>query len=325
MGSARRFWKRPAVRQYFHKGLIWRASSHTEVGAIELFVDLLYVGIIAVIGDRAAEEPTGEALLGFCVTFVLSWRLWSDLTMVMSWIEADDVVQRVCVLVFVACEWGVFGRCKMGLMETIGLVGFTTNIENAFSGSTYTELIAFYLAERLFYALYFVLIAFLIPMIRGVLVALVIMIMISSAFWIGSIHVAYPNQLALIWIAIVWDMFATSIIVAIVGASEHLQDTWMAPVAKHMQFYPALNIEHRAERMNAFVTLVIGYSVVALLYQSDAPAGINAFYGKAVLGLIIAFSFCLIYFEVDSTNLYVHAIRRHKFTCKSVSLYRQSC
>ena len=82
MGEARRFWTRPSVRQYWHKGLIWRASSTAEVGAIELFVDLLYVGIIALVGDRAAEEPTGESLLRFCVTFILSWRLWSDLTMV---------------------------------------------------------------------------------------------------------------------------------------------------------------------------------------------------------------------------------------------------
>ena len=73
--------------------------------------------------------------------------------------------------------------------------------------------------------------------------------------------------------------------------------------------------------MNAFVTLVIGYSVVALFYQSSAPEGINAFYGKAILGLIIAFSFCLIYFEVDSTNLYVHAIRRHAIACRSHRCY----
>lgn len=32
-----------------------------------------------------------------------------------------------------------------------------------------------------------------------------------------------------------------------------------------------------AERTNAFVTLVFGYSVVALLYQNKAPYGINAY------------------------------------------------
>lgn len=38
----------------------------------------------------------------------------------------------------------------------------------------------------------------------------------------------------------------------------------------------ALNIEHKTERIGAFVTLVYGYSVVALLYQNQATFGMNA-------------------------------------------------
>lgn len=57
--------KVPVVRQYFHKGILWRASTSEEVRSFELFVDLLYVGIIAINGDAAAESPTGEALLKF--------------------------------------------------------------------------------------------------------------------------------------------------------------------------------------------------------------------------------------------------------------------
>lgn len=82
-----KFWKRPVVRQYFHKGLLWRASEVEEVASFELFVDLLYVGIIAINGDKAAEDPTGAALLRFSITFILSWKLWSDLTTVVSWFE----------------------------------------------------------------------------------------------------------------------------------------------------------------------------------------------------------------------------------------------
>lgn len=77
------------------------------------------------------------------------------------------------------------------------------------------------------------------------------------------------------------------------------------------EFVPAMNIEHKTERTNAFVTLVLGYSVVALLFQNRAPLGINAFFGKAVLGLIQAFAFNWLYFEIDSWNLHTHAIRRH--------------
>lgn len=63
--------------------------------------------------------------------------------------------------------------------------------------------------------------------------------------------------------------------------------------------------------MNAFVSLVFGFGVVALLYQS-AVNGIDAHYGKAALGLTQAFCFNWLYFEVDGSNLHAHAIRRHR-------------
>lgn len=39
----------------------------------------------------------------------------------------------------------------------------------------------------------------------------------------------------------------------------------------------AINIEHKTERTGAFVSLVFGYSVVALLYQNTASFGMNAY------------------------------------------------
>jgi hypothetical protein len=48
LGGTMRFYQKPIVRQYFHKGLLWRAREAQEVASYELFVDLFYVGIIAV-------------------------------------------------------------------------------------------------------------------------------------------------------------------------------------------------------------------------------------------------------------------------------------
>lgn len=84
-GTALRFWKRPVMRQYFHKGLIWRAAEIEEVASFELFMDLLYVGIIAIVGDNASANPNGMGLLRFAITFILGWKMWSDLTLIVSW------------------------------------------------------------------------------------------------------------------------------------------------------------------------------------------------------------------------------------------------
>lgn len=88
---------------------------------------------------------------------------------------------------------------------------------------------------------------------------------------------------------------------------------------RHFELYPAINIEHKSERTKQFVTLVLGYSVVGLLYQSSASFGLNAFFGKAVLGLVLAFAVNWIYFEIDGGKIHIHAIRRHVVTCPWLS------
>ncbi|RDL38443.1 Uncharacterized protein BP5553_02783 [Venustampulla echinocandica] len=291
-GTAMKIYKKPTVRQYFHKGLLWRASETTEVASFELFVDLLYVGILAINGDHASEEPTGSELLKFSITFIMSWKIWSDMTVIVSWFEIDDIVQRLCVLFTMAC-----------------LLGLTTNMLDAFH-DTYTQLVAFYLAARLFMSAYFIMLTCLVPMVRGMMIAQVILIVIPSILWIVSTHIEMPQRLAVIWIAIFLDLYGPSFIVLLVRYSKGISRPLGEWVDRVFEFYPAVNIEHKVERTNAFVTLVFGYSVVAIIYQSAAPFGLNTFYGKAVLGLIQAFCFNWIYFELDGADLFNHAIRR---------------
>lgn len=87
------------MRQYFHKGLLWRAPESEEVASFELFVDLLYVGIIAVNGEDAAHHPDGKSLLWFTISFILSWKIWSDLTLTISWFETGGYHLLLCYVV----------------------------------------------------------------------------------------------------------------------------------------------------------------------------------------------------------------------------------
>ncbi|KAF8864446.1 hypothetical protein BDZ45DRAFT_669610 [Acephala macrosclerotiorum] len=291
-GRVMKLYKKPTVRQYFHKGLLWRASGSTEVASFELFVDLLYVGILAINGDHASEDPTGEELLRFSITFIMSWKIWSDLALIISWFETDDILQRLSVMFIMAC-----------------LLGLTTNMLDAFH-STYSMLVAFYLAARLFMASYLAILAYIIPMIRSMLVLQVILTLIPAAIWIASIHIDMPNRLAAIWVAIFIDLCAAMGVVLLVRGSKLISRRLAVWVDKAFEFYPAVNIEHKVERTNAFVTLVFGYSVVAIIYQNAAAFGLNAFFGKAALGLVQAFCFNWLYFELDGADLYQHAIRR---------------
>ncbi|KAG8940532.1 hypothetical protein FRC04_005214 [Tulasnella sp. 424] len=289
-----KIWRTPVLRQYFHNGRLYRARSMEEVASCELFVDLLYVGIIAFNGDKATEDPTGLGFLRFCVTFIPSWKIWSDVAVLVSQFETDDIFQRCTILFILAC-----------------LVGYTCNIVEAFQG-TYAQLIGFYLAARLFIAALNALMAIVIPKVRNIMILNVVMILIPAALWIGSIFVeGEGKKQGLIWVAIVWDLFANIVSVFLIRWSMLISDEFHQKMLRVFSYYPAINIEHKTERTGAFVSLVFGYSVVALLYQNTASFGMNAFFGKAILALIQAYCFNWIYFDVDASNHHLHAIRRH--------------
>ncbi|ETI24103.1 hypothetical protein G647_03472 [Cladophialophora carrionii CBS 160.54] len=289
--EAIQFFRRPTVRQYFHKGLLWRSSRAGEVGSFELFVDLVYVGVIDIVGEKAAEHPDGLSLLQFVIIFCIAWKIWADLTMWINYFEMDDIFQRICVIFYLIC-----------------LFGFTTNIFYAFD-STYTSCIAFYVTQRLFAATWFAAVALILRQVRGAMMMTAIINVVTAAVWIASIHVAWPSQLAPIVVAIFIDLFGNVLLIGTMkaAAKNRLPDV----IARAFEFFPAINIEHRVERNNAFVSLVFGYSILTILFQSRASFGINAFFGKGVLGLIQAFMFNWIYFEIDAYHVHVHAIRRH--------------
>ena len=84
----------------------------------------------------------------------------------------------------------------------ICLFGFVLNIVSAFETS-WTELVAFYLAQRMFLALYYAWIGYLLPMVRGYMYIHIICILIPAALWIASIYIELPDRFTIIWIAIV--------------------------------------------------------------------------------------------------------------------------
>lgn len=222
-----KFWKRPVIRQYFHKGLLWRSSKSGEVGSFELFADLLYVGIIGILGDKAAEDPTGKAFLEFTITFIIGWKIWSDLTMTINWFEIDDIFQRICVLFYL-----------------ILLFGYTTNIAYAFE-DTYTPMIAFFLTERLYECVYFLLVGYWVPTIRGTMVMHATVMVCASTLWIASIHVEYPARLALIWPAICIDLFGGMIPIWFVRSCKKPKSRLFRFALRHFDFMPAINIERK--------------------------------------------------------------------------------
>jgi hypothetical protein len=131
--------------------------------------------------------------------------------------------------------------------------------------------------------------------------------------------VSYPNQLALIFCALFLEISGQTSYITLLTLTQRISPRLKNWAAQALDFHPALNIEHRVERTNAFVSLVFGYTVVAILYQSAKP-GIDAIFGKAILGLIQPFAYNWLYFELDGAGLTSHAIRRAKLTAMTWSI-----
>lgn len=157
---------------------MWRASETTEVAPFELFFDLLYAGTLAINGDHAAENPTKHELLRFSITFIMGWKIWCDLKGIMSWIETDDILQRLSVVLIMVFLLGQ--GVSSWLDDANAEDSFTTNMLNAFQ-DTYAILVAFYIAARLFMGSNFLIIARVIPMVRGMMLCLVFLVGISAS------------------------------------------------------------------------------------------------------------------------------------------------
>jgi hypothetical protein len=233
------------------------------------------------------------------------------LALIISWFETDDIIQRLSVMFIMAC---LLGCVLLMYPESNKLADnhnrLTTNMLGALE-HTYSMLVSFYLAARLFMGFYLLFLSAIIPMIRGMMISQFLLVLIPSGIWIASIHVEMPNRLGLVWVAIFIELAGPMGIILLIRSAKVWSESLGRWTNKVFEFYPAINIEHKVERTNAFVTLVFGYSVVAIIYQNAAGFGLNAFFGKACLGLVQAFCFNWIYFELDGADLHQHAIRRN--------------
>lgn len=273
------FFKNPTVRQYFHKGLLWRSARSGEVGSFELFTDLIYVGVIDYIGEAAVTHASAETFLHFTIVFGLAYKIWSDLTIIVNWFEVQDVFGRLCIILILCC-----------------LFGFNSNIEYFFS-YTLTPGIACYLTQRVFMSALYLAFSISIPMVRGTLVAHGLLGVFASAFYIVAIHVTYPYNLAPLFIGLFVDYSGGFFLVMGVRHIKEREQAaagqgWCARIARSFEFIPAINIEHRIERTSAFTTLVFGYSILKSLYQSHAHIGMNAFLGKGNSGFFLRHTNC---------------------------------
>jgi low temperature requirement protein LtrA len=142
------------------------------------------------------------------------------MAMIISWFETNDVFQRFSVLFLLVC-----------------LFGYTTNIVKAFE-HTYSTLIGFYLTARLYMVAYLALAAYLVPTIRGATLYQISTSLLTSALWIGSIYVDWPDQLVPVWIALFGEISVQVSYLFVVSRGERMSGDLKVWYEKWFQFWP---------------------------------------------------------------------------------------
>ncbi|CAG8511839.1 165_t:CDS:2 [Paraglomus brasilianum] len=350
--------RKPRVRQYWHDGALHREAEERSMSYTELFWDLIFVGVVRIIGHTLVSDVNSASLKHYFLTFYPLWRLWTDVHTYLNVYSSDDLVQKFVLL------W-----------EGAIAVGMATHSEKV-DGNVGQFYIISYIIGRLTFATLYLNFARFIPMFRVSFIANVWGIVIPCIFWV--IAAVVPNKVtsSLVWAAIAFEVFWNGFIpiynrygtkhpanhthtadfervvtitesekdgtvtesekddtITDEGREEKLQGIALTPhlsmrtkgteyqwkwtdwfsLFEIAKYRPALNIEHWSERVGSFAVICLGEMVISILYTSfnTIPDGI---FGKAVLGLLFAYNLHWIYFDVDASRQYQHALRRHVIT-----------
>jgi low temperature requirement protein LtrA len=261
---------------------------------LDLFVDLIWVGIIAnlsaTFGDQSFSDSgigIGWAYMEFMLLFIVIWRVWDSLRVYTSHFFIDDIMQRNFTLwiLVLAVLYGInapFAYRPHGEHDEFTLV-IVIYIVAKFS----------FLAAHGFQALF-------IPWLRRQWLFQAAGVVVISAFWTGVIFA--PN----------WTGKIVLIIIA--NAVEHPITLFMASPTSDRLFVPGrkryTDVEHHVERYENFFIVILGEGVFRLVNGSPSGMGLNANTGTVLQALLLYYVLHWLYFNGDQCKEYVHALRR---------------
>ncbi|CAG8543727.1 12173_t:CDS:10 [Cetraspora pellucida] len=310
-----RLTRKPRVRQYWYKGVLHREADERSSSYSELFWDLIFVAVVSNLGSMLIHDISKN-----------------DTCAHLNIYSSEDLIEKFLLL------W-----------EMVLLIVMGTHASDIFD-STAAIFISSYVLARLTYALLYVVYAMWIPMFRIHFTTTAWGIIIPSIIWFAAIF-AQNNFVIMLWVSVAFGfvplyyrygtknpanhihtrdfesadeptltMDSTKLsppsphkAMKTKGTEFHWKWTDMFSILKITEYRTAVNIEHYSERLGLFTVVCLGESIFSVIYASLNKYP-DVFLAKAILGLVIAYSLHWIYFDVDASRQYQHALRRHVIT-----------
>lgn len=177
--SRRYLLRTPRPQQYFRGSVLVRSHEERSSDKLELFFDLVFVGIISVLAQSAVERATGYALLEYVIVYSMAYTIWCWMREMFNTFFKDDLYQGLLTLFVMACLV-LFGNNAINAEETLNSSELSTGRIMAVS--------AYLVAELAIFSTWF-LYSFYIKPYRAQLRAHCIVWLFSTALWIGVIFV----------------------------------------------------------------------------------------------------------------------------------------
>lgn len=291
----RYLFRRPRPLQYFRGTVLVRESTERGSGRLELFFDLTFVGIIAVLAQQAVAEPTGAGFVRYLITYTAAYMIWHWMREIFDSFYKDDLTQRLLVL-FVMAALVIFGNNAVSVQE---------------QSARTTTIVSYLVAEASIY-LTWMLYSFYIKAYRAQIRAHTLVWLVTVGLMIGAIFASLRAAIALAVVAIILEWHA-----------------WMfvySPVFKKMlrlRYSSAIAIEHEIERFADLYTVVMGEFVYSLFDGNPTGTGFHIKAGKAIMALVVAFCFQLMYMNGGYSKRITHPLRhstRHAMAFFSMHL-----
>ncbi|CAM9016450.1 hypothetical protein WICANDRAFT_76895 [Wickerhamomyces anomalus NRRL Y-366-8] len=283
------WFSKPYALNYFHKGKLFRTRGlQRSAGKLELFLDLVYVGIASTLASTALKEPTGASFLKFVLLYMPAITIWSDLKDFMNYYYNDDLIQKIYV-------------CWTELL----LIVYDNNCEFADTSTKAlrTAVVAYFLS-RFTLAIMLLFYSFYIKQHRIQMRLYCLSLAITSSCWF--------------FIFLINDTKGKCIFAGLMYILEHSQfllnvNPWFIKKLG-LEYTSALNIEHEDARYQGFYIIAIGQFLTTTVMKNPLSTGWNPKLHKGFSLLFDAFVFLGLYSNKDGCITAVHALRRNATT-----------
>lgn len=280
----------PYALNFFYKGVLYRTKHERSSSIMELFIDLVYVGVAANLASSAVASHSWASAAKYILLFAPAWMIWSSLKEFMNYYYNEDLLQMVFVV------W-----------ELVLLLIYDNNCEaldDVNNTSAWLAVVISYTSAGFSFALILLFYSIWVKEHRTQMRIYACCVLFTSGCWYFIFLIptfGYRGVFALIWLLVEQLQYAISV------------HPWFKRLLK-LEYSTALNIEHEDERFHSFYVIAIGEFVYSINAESPLSVGWNDRLSKGISLLINAVLFMALYSHKDGSRKATHALRNSPTT-----------